>query len=194
VTLFSDGFESGTFSAWSLVKTGGDGAAGVQSTTVKTGTYAAQLSETANSGSLAYIRASLAQAQTSLTGSLDIQISQEGVSGANVPILRLFDPTGTRLISLYRQNLSGNQVWIGYGGANYSTSGLLPLGRWSHFDVHVITAGTGASTIQVYQDGTLIYQTMTASLGTSGVLTAQVGNETAKQIYTLFADNVQISQ
>ncbi len=194
MTLFSDGFESGNFSAWSLVKTGGDGAALVQSTTVKTGTYAAQLSETANTGSLAYIRASLAQPQTALTVSLDIQVAQEGVSGGNVPIVRLFDPTGARLVSLYRQNQSGNQVWIGYGGANHSTSGLLPLGSWSHFDVYVNTAGTSVSTITVYQDGVLIYQTTTASLGTAGVLTAQVGNETAKQTFILFADNVQITQ
>jgi len=40
----------------------------------------------------------------------------------------------------------------------------------------------------------MIYQTTTASLGTSGILSAQVGNETAKQVFTLFADNVQISR
>jgi hypothetical protein len=192
--LFSDGFESGNFSAWSLVKTGADGVALVQSGTVKTGSFAAQLSETANTGSLAYIRASLPQSETNLTISLDIMITQEGASGANVPILRLFDSTGTRLISLYRQNLSGNRIWINHSGASISTTGLLSLNTWSHFDVHVITAGTSASSIEVYQNGTLIYQTATASLGIPGILSVQVGNETAKQIFTLFADNVQLSR
>ena len=192
--LFSDGFESGNFSAWSLVKTGADGVALVQSGTVKTGSFAAQLSETANTGSLAYIRASLPQSETNLTISLDIMITQEGASGANVPILRLFDSTGTRLISLYRQNLSGNRIWINHSGASISTTGLLSLNTWSHFDVHVITAGTSASIIEVYQNGTLIYQTATASLGIPGILSVQVGNETAKQIFTLFADNVQLSR
>jgi hypothetical protein len=192
--LFSDGFESGNFSAWSLVKTGADGVALVQSGTVKTGSFAAQLSETANTGSLAYIRASLPQSETNLTISLDIMVTQEGASGANVPILRLFDSTGTRLISLYRQNLSGNRIWINHSGSSTSTTGLLSLNTWSHFDVHVITAGTSASMIEVYQNGTLIYQTATANLGTSGILSVQVGNETAKQIFTLFADNVQISR
>ncbi len=46
----------------------------------------------------------------------------------------------------------------------------------------------------MYQDGVLIYQTTSASLGTAGVLTVQVGNETAKQTFILFADNVQITQ
>jgi hypothetical protein len=192
--LFSDGFESGNFSAWSLVKTGADGVALVQSGTVKTGSFAAQLSETANTGSLTYIRASLPQAETNLTISLDIMITQEGASGANVPILRLFDSTGTRLISLYRQNLSGNRIWINHSGASISTTGLLSLNTWSHFDVHVITAGTSASSIEVYQNGTLIYQTATASLGIPGILSVQIGNETAKQIFTLFADNVQLSR
>jgi hypothetical protein len=192
--LFSDGFESGNFSAWSLVKTGGDGVVLVQSGMVKTGSFAAQLSETANTGSLAYIRASLPQSETNLTISLDIMITQEGVSGANVPIIRLFDSTGTRLISLYRQNLSGNRIWLNQNGTSISTTGLLALNTWSHFDLHVITAGTGASTIEVYQNGTLIYQTTTASLGTAGILSAQIGNETAKQVFTLFADNVQISR
>ena len=55
-TLFADGFESGDFSAWTLVKTGGDGSATVQSSIVKSGSYAARLSETSTSGSLAYVR------------------------------------------------------------------------------------------------------------------------------------------
>ena len=192
--LFSDTFETGNFSGWSLVKTGADGVAFVQSGTVKAGNFAAQLAETANTGSLAYIRASLPQSETNLTISLDIMIAQEGGSGANVPILRLFSSAGTRLISLYRQNLSGDRIWINQSGTSISTTGLLSLNTWSQFDVRVITAGTSASTIEVYQNGILIYQTTTASLGTSGILSVQVGNETAKQIFTLFADNVQISR
>ena len=193
-SLFSDGFESGNSSAWSVVKTAVDGVALVQSGTVKTGSFAAQLSETANTGSLAYIRTSLSPSQTNLTVSVDVMITQEGISGGNVPVLRLFDSAGARLISLYRQNLSGNRIWINHDGTSFSTTGLLSLSTWSHFDIHVITAGTNSSTIEVYQNGTLIYQTTTASLATSGIVSAQVGNETAKQAFSLFADNVQITK
>src|SRR5437763_15979236 len=52
-TLFSDGFESGNLSAWSVVKTGADGVATVQSSVVRSGSFAAQFSETATAGSLA---------------------------------------------------------------------------------------------------------------------------------------------
>src|SRR5207247_4260371 len=79
--LFSDGFESGDFSAWTPVKTGGNGTAVVQSSIIKTGTYAAQLSETASSGSLAYARKTLLGGQVDLTASGDFQVLQEGASG-----------------------------------------------------------------------------------------------------------------
>src|SRR5207248_2986084 len=115
-TLFSDGFESGNFSAWSTVQTAVDGTATVQSSVVKSGSYAARLSETSTSGSYAYIRKTLSAAQTNLTASGDIQITQEGASSANVPILRLFDSAGNRLISLFRQNQATNKLYVGYGG------------------------------------------------------------------------------
>ncbi|MDQ3668757.1 MAG: Ig-like domain-containing protein [Actinomycetota bacterium] len=192
LTLFSDGFESGDFSAWSLLRTGGDGTATVQSAIVKTGGFAARLSETVNTGSFAYVRKALASAQTEITAAGDFQITQEGASGGNVPIFRLFDPAGARIVSLYRQNLDGNKIRITHGGVGYSTTGILPLGTWGRFQLHVITAGTGASTIEVRLNGALVYQTTTASLGTAGVLNVQLGNETAKQAFTLVADDVTV--
>jgi spore coat protein U-like protein len=55
-TVFSDGFESGDFSAWSQVQTNVDGTASVQSTTVSTGSFAAQLSESSTPGSSTQLR------------------------------------------------------------------------------------------------------------------------------------------
>ena len=193
-TLFSDGFESGNFSAWSVVTTGGDGSVIVQSSVVSLGAFAAQLSETANSGSLAYARKSLAAPVTDLTVSGDFLIQTEGSSGANVPLFRLYDSAGNRLVALYRQNLSGDRLWVAVGSTRYSTAGLLPLNTWGHLDLHVITAGTGTSTIEVWLDGGLILQVNSASLGTGGVLAAQIGNDTAKQTFSLVADNILITQ
>src|SRR5712692_5869753 len=96
--LFSDGFESGTLAAWTSVQTGADGTATVQSNTVKTGNYAAQLAATATTGSFAYARESLASAQTDLTAAGDFQVQTEGRPGSNVPILSLFDAAGTKLV------------------------------------------------------------------------------------------------
>src|SRR5437764_12984601 len=106
-TLFSDGFESGTFAAWSAVKTGAGGTATVQSAVVKSGSYAAQLSETSTSGSYAYASRTLATAPTDLDVSGDFDTTVEGASGGNVRFVRLFDPSGALVVSLYRQNGSG---------------------------------------------------------------------------------------
>ena len=187
-TLFSDGFESGDFSAWTLVKKGGDGSAVAQSSMVKTGSYAAQLSETSNTGSLAYVRKTLASPQVDLTASGDFQVLQEGVSGGNVPFFRFFTSGGTRIISLYRQNVNG-KIQVGYGGGNFVSSGTLALNTWANLQLHVTIAGT-ASTVEVRLNGNLVYSRTSANLGTTAVASLQLGNETAAQKFTLVADNI----
>src|SRR4051812_38867925 len=66
-TLFSDGFEGGNFNAWTAPVTAGDGTVALQSATVKSGSAAAQLTETANAGSKAYLRKTLSSTQQDLT-------------------------------------------------------------------------------------------------------------------------------
>ncbi len=184
--LFADDFESGTLGAWTLVRTGADGTATVQGAVVKGGTYAAQLTETATSGSFAYARETLSADQSQLTVSGDFQITTEGTSAQNVPIIRLFDAGGTRRVSLFRQSQSGNKIYIGYNGTNYSTTGLLPLGTWGHFDLKVI-AGSGAATVEVRLNGTLIYSTAVGTV--PAIRTLQIGNETAAQPMGTYVDN-----
>lgn len=191
---FADGFESGTFTgaAWQ-VRTGGDGSATVQGSIVRTGSYAARLAATANTGSAAYLRGDLGGSRMEITASASVRIDVEGVSGANVPLLRLIDPAGNRLLTLYRQNQSGDRLWVTDSvTTRTATTGLLPLGTWGRYDVHVIVNGT-ASTIDVRLNGATIMQTTVANLGTSGVRWIQLGNDTAKQTFTLFADDVVVT-
>ena len=189
--LFSDGFESGDFSAWTQVQTGGDGKAVVQSGVVSTGALAAQLSETANSGSKAYVRKTFNSAQQDLTASGDFRVLQEGASGGNVPFFRFLDPASARIVSVYRQNATGGKVGLTYGGTHYSTTGVLPLNTWGTLSMHVTTNGT-ASTVEVRLNGSVIYQTSSASLGTAGVSTVQIGNETAAQAFTTVVDTINV--
>src|SRR5437763_11034430 len=74
-THFSDGFESGDFSAWTLLDTGADAAATVESNAVASGRNAARLSATSASGSYAYARKTLATAQTDLDAAGDFDVS-----------------------------------------------------------------------------------------------------------------------
>jgi len=189
-SLFSDGFESGGLTNWTLVKTGGDGSATVQSTVVKTGAFAARLSESSTSGSFAYARETLSADQTSLTITGDFQVFAEGTSSQNVPIIRLFNSSGTRLVSLYRQSASGNKIYVGYGGTNYLTSGLLPLSTWGTFQLRIVT-GSGNATVQVSINGSLVYSNTSGTL--AAVRTVQVGNETSAQPMGLYVDNIVVT-
>jgi hypothetical protein len=154
-TVFSDGFESGDFSAWSQALTAGDGTAVVQSAIVSTGVVAAQLSESANAGSKAYVRKTFASVQQDLTASGDFQITKEGASGGNVPFFRFLDPSSARLVSLYRQNGSSGTIGVTYGGSHFTTSGRLALSTWGTIALHVIPNGT-SSTVEVRLNGTVI--------------------------------------
>ncbi|MGH7489694.1 MAG: hypothetical protein ACREMY_29440, partial [bacterium] len=168
-SLFADGFESADFSLWSAVSTGVDGAAIVQSTTVKTGTYAARLSESSAAGSFAYARITASVAQTDLTATGDFQVQTEGASGANVPIFRLLDGAGNNLVNLYRQNQSGDAIWVWYGGTYYKTTGKLPLNTWGNLAVHIAATGAATGTVEVFLNGGGIYQSSLATLPAAGV-------------------------
>jgi hypothetical protein len=92
------------------VLTGGDGAATVQSSRVLAGAFAAQLSATASSGSFAYARTMPPADIANLKAGEDLLIAQEGAAGSHIPLLRLFDGTGTRRINVFRQNAAGDKV------------------------------------------------------------------------------------
>src|SRR6266545_4848276 len=189
--IFSDGFESGDFSAWSQVQIAGDGTAVVQSAIVRTGSLAARLSESSTAGSRAYVRKTFGSAQQDLTASGDFQVLQQGATGGNVPFFRFLDPSSVRLVSVYRQNGTSGSIGLGYGGSYFSTSGSLPLNTWATIALHVITNGA-SSTVEVSLNGSLIYQTGSASLGTAGVSTLQIGNDTAAQAFTIVADTINV--
>jgi hypothetical protein len=190
-TLFSDGFESGSFANWTSVSSAAGGAAVVQATLRKTGTWAASFSASGISGAYADARKSLGSAQTSLTASGDFIVTVEGPAGANVPIIRLFTASGTRIVSLYRQNQASNKIYVSFGGTYALTSGLLPLNTWGQLSLRVVVNGT-TSTVEVRLNGALVYQTSAANLGTAGVQTIQIGNDTTSQRYAITADNITV--
>lgn len=190
-TVFSDGFESGDFSAWSQVQTAGDGMALVQSAIVRNGLVAAQLSESSTTGSKAYVRKTFPSPQQDLTASGDFQVRQQGASGGNVPFFRFLDPTSARIVSVYRQNGTRGAIGVSYGGTHFSTSGSLPLNAWGAITARVVTSGA-SSTVEVRLNGTLIYRSTSANLGTAGASTVQIGNDTAAQAFTIVADTIDV--
>jgi hypothetical protein len=190
-TVFSDGFESGDFGAWSTPTTAGDGTAAIQSTVVRTGALGAQLSESATAGSKAFVRKTFSAAQQDLTASGDFQVVKEGASGGNVPLFRFLDPTSARVVSVFRQNATGAIGLTFANGTRGTTTGKLALGTWAHVAMHVITNGA-ASTVEVSLNGTQVFTSSTQSLGTAGVSTIQIGNDTAAQAFTVVADTIDV--
>ncbi|HEX8157292.1 MAG TPA: hypothetical protein VF526_07885 [Solirubrobacteraceae bacterium] len=187
-TLFSDDFETGTLGAWQ-VTTGGNGTAAAQTATVKTGTYAARFAESTNATSFAYARRTFATPLTDFTMTGDFNVLQEGASGANVPQLRLLDASGARVLILYRQNATLGQLWVSQNGTRVNTTGILPLGQWRNVELRVKIAGA-ASIVTVKVNGTQVYTTSTANLGTGAIKTMQLGNDTVAQQSTIAVDNV----
>jgi len=183
-SLFSDDFESGNLSRWT-VTTKGSGTATVQSGTVHAGTYAATFTTTAMSGSAAYARTALSTSVADLTVAAAVRVDAEGASGGDVPLLRLFDASGTRIINLYRQNATG-VVWVRYGSTYAKTGAKLPLGVWA--DVKLRVAG---STLQASMNGASIFSTDSATL--TPAKTVLLGNEVSGQAATLDVDDVSLT-
>jgi len=156
------------------------------------GTYAASFTETTTTGSFAYARAPLPSTQTTLTVTGWFDVLQEGAAGGNVPLLRLFDPSGTRILSLYRQNQSSDLVRINDAATGTSTSGRMPLGTWAQFSLKVTVAGT-SSTISLQLNGTTIFASSAANLGSTGIAAVQIGNETARQAGAVAVDDLMVS-
>jgi hypothetical protein len=190
--LFADDFEGGDLSRWSTIGTGPEGSVGLETDTVAGGVAAARLSATSTTGSYAYLRKDLSPAPASASIAFTERVDTQGASGGNVPLLRVYSPSGTRLLSLYRPNGSSNVVYVNHSGSFAPTAGRLPLAMFRHFEVQMTSAGDGASTLAVLVDGVEVYRTATANLGIAGLGRIQFGNDTKAQPLGVVVDDVEV--
>ena len=190
--LFSDGFESGDFSHWSSVTVAADASATVQSNIVHSGGYGARLSSTANAGARAFVLKDMQPELPDLRADGAFNVQAEGAPGGNVPLLRFFDAAGNRLVSLYRQN--GNSgLWVKHSGAYYATNQTIALGTWYNLGIRAAVGSPGTGTVEIWLNGLPVYSTASATLGTSPIMTVQIGNETPGQAFNLVADDISLS-
>ena len=108
-----------------------------------------------------------------------------------MPFFRFLDPASARVVSVYRQNATGAIGLTFANGTRGTTTGKLALGTWANIAMHVITNGA-ASTVDVRLNGTQVYSSNTQSLGTAGVSTIQIGNDTAAQAFNMAADTIDV--
>ena len=191
-TLFEDGFEAGTFAAWSSVLTGGNGTATVQSSVVSSGVGAARLTGTSTAGSFAAITRTLAAPQTRVLVESDIRVQGEDSPNVHMPLIRLLDGSGTRIAAISRQKKGSGKLFVEHGGSTIATTGAIPVNAWRRVGLRVVVAG-GLSTVEVLVGGTSVYQTMAAGLGTNPVATLQIANNGNPQRFDIAVDNVTIT-
>jgi hypothetical protein len=189
-TVFSDDFESGGFTAggWS-VSTGGAGTAAVVAGQGTGGSWGARLTSTTAPQSFAYIDKTLATGQADLTVTAAYRVTGQGVSGKNTSLLKLYNTSGTRVLTLQRDNVTG-LLRVNHSGATFSTGRSLALNTTATIAVRVGTGPSGSGRVEVTVDGVLVYQTTTASLGTASVSRLRLGNDATRVAFAFVVDDV----
>jgi len=190
--LFEDTFESGTLGHWTHVQTGAGSTAVVDTAAGRYGQAAAHLVAGSADGSFADARVALPSPQTNLTVDLDVKVHLDGPVGANVPLLRLFDRDGKRLVTIYRQNLADSRLWVSLGAGRSLTDARLGLDTWAHLTVRVQPDANGARVISVRFDGQLVGQVPAQALGPISIV--EIGNDSTNQPFDLFVDDVRVSR
>jgi hypothetical protein len=193
--LVADNFET-TFAAWTNVDQEGDATATISSEQSHSGNCAAKLSVTTAGDSRAYITKDLGGNKTNVWASGWFDVSVPGVDvDSNAPYFRFFDGA-TRIVEVIRSNNDG-AAWLGVpngsGGRTYIAL-LTPMavGTWHQVTLHVAPNGA-TSTIQVWIDGTSVYNNAAVNLYTTTKLTmVQLGNEYQSQAMVEFIDDVCI--
>lgn len=190
--LFADSFETGDFTGWSTVQVGPGGAATVDEASAHPGGLAGRLVASALPTSYAYARKQLQTPSANLVVAGTFRVVGEGPPDGNVPLFRLFDDQGSRILSLYRQNASGSRIYVQHGGRFNTTTGVVPLGTWARLEVRIRLNGP-SSTIEVRLNNALIYQSGTTTLTEQAVSRIQIGNDTVGQAFDMLVDDVSAS-
>ena len=155
---------------------------------------AAHLSAGSEEGSFATARVALKSPQTTLAVGFDVKVHREGPSEGNVPLLRLFDAAGKRLVTVYRQNLADGRLFVGVGPDHAPTQAKLDLDTWGNLAVEVHTnAPDAGSTISVRLDGRLVAQVPAASM-VKPTSIVQIGNDSKNQPFDLYVDDVRVTR
>jgi hypothetical protein len=180
--LLNDGFESGSMSGWTSV------GVGVQSTTVRSGTYAAEAGS--SSGAASYARKTLPSVRSNLYYRVYFRASRIPSSTATI----MGDRTagGGSVARLYMDTQGRLALRNDVGGT--STVGpTVGAGAWHSLEMHVTVNGT-ASTVEVWLDGNRVqaFTTTTANLGTTGVGAVQIGENQTGRNFDFAIDDVVV--
>lgn len=201
-TVLDDNFESGTFANWT-VHTSGSGLAAVQPSIGTNSSKAARLTvPDYSTNSMAYVKHALAAPSYGLSASGRFKVlsggcsSDAGYSAGSVPFLRFFDADGRRIAGLYRINGSCSKtakLYVQHSGNYYRTGKNISFGVVTTAELRIAVTTPSESLVQVFIDGSKVYESTIADNGTKPVASVNMHNEHANQVGDLIADDVRIA-
>jgi len=180
--LFSDGFETGSFSNW----TSNSGLT-LETATVHSGTYA---SEGATANGVTYAYKKLSTSYAGVYTRLYFQVKSQAGGFTLVS-----DETGTNGAWIARLYVnSTGQLCLWDNPSPFICGSTISLGVWHAAELHVIVNGA-SSTTEVWLDGILVssMSSQTVNLGTTNVGAVRVGDAATGRTYDVIFDDVVAS-
>jgi len=180
--LFTDGFESGNLANWSGVA----GGLTVQSTSVRTGSFAARATGR-NAAAWAY--RDLGSTQTNLYVRTGVKVVK---NSGTTELLKLRSATGAPILTVYING--NNRIFTRNEVTGVSTSSTATLSNgWKVLEVHASIGTSGQ--VEVWLDGVKITTlSKTDNLGTTPIGRVQLGEDANAKSYTIDFDDFVISR
>lgn len=181
--VFTDGFESGNLSSWTI-----SSGVTVQSTDAFAGTFAAQA---VAAGGRAYASRELGSTHTDLRASTAFKLVSQGANPVNV--LR-FQPAGgaSNVLTVFVSQAGNLSIRNDVAGQTTSSGTVVTPGVWHQLSVRVVIAG-GAGSVEVTLDGSVVAAlTKTVDLGSTPVGRVMVGDNSVGRTFTTRFDAVDV--
>jgi chitodextrinase len=180
--VFSDGFESGTFSRWTSFV-----GLATEQTTRFAGSWAAE--GTSNKGTVEY-----AVKQLGGTGRTDLyyraRILIVGGKPSTVDLLRFRTAAGASILTVNYSDKKKLGFRNDVTGTSSTSTTTLTTGVWYEVKAHVVVNGT-SSLVEVWLNGTKVNDlSKTQSLGTTPIGAIELGESTTGRTYDTVFDNV----
>jgi hypothetical protein len=181
ITLFSDGFESGTLSAWSA-----SGGLTVETSDPRSGTWAAGNNGTSN----AWVREQLSADESDLYARVFVKVYS---SSTNFRVLRFATSGGAGIVRVFLNGARRLSIRNDVTGASITSTTVVSTGVWHEIELHAV-AGTGGSA-EVWFDGTSVSALSgPQNLGSASFRRVELANPAAGAVFDAEFDDVAIAQ
>jgi hypothetical protein len=181
-TLFSDGFETGNLSKWSITTS-----VTVQSDVVAEGSWAARAVSAASGSSWA--RANLASAQDQVYARIKFNVVAQGNNEAT--LLRLRTASNTLLVSVYMT--PQGRLGLRAGGLTFTSTTTVTKAAWNELEVRAAISG-GAGETEVWLNGQRIDAlARSVNLGTAAIARIEIGDTATTRTFDIAVDDVLVS-